>query len=222
MSLGQHDHGDRRKDPSEEALRQLEELRRKDRQEFQQLKQEGNKFTAAQQKTAQAVPQRHSYESPLKAGEAQRSREVTAPKGSTPAAPVRSPSPPRVDARLVLGTGKPAGTYLREHPPAPQGASAGDSALMGAVAEAHQLLANVKGIERIGTGVNKAGEHVVVIVPKHGFSMESLRAVPEKVQGINTVVAIPFDLLPLRRTTAPESGLPSGFVVSKSNPSRYK
>ncbi|MDC0712030.1 hypothetical protein POL68_26415 [Stigmatella sp. ncwal1] len=137
----------------------------------------------------------------------------------SPSAPPAVPStgarpalPPKLDARHLLSTGKPVGTYLKEHPPASAGAPPAHQA---AVQEAQERLANVKGIERIGTGQNQAGQTVLVVVAGRGFTYESLQAVPEKVRDLPTVVSISFPNLSLRRTAAPGAGLPPGSTVNK-------
>ena len=57
----------------------------------------------------------------------------------------------------------------------------------------------VRGILRIGPGHNDKNEPIIVVAITHGFTDVSLEKVPEKVHRFPTLVAIPFDLLPLRR-----------------------
>jgi hypothetical protein len=134
-------------------------------------------------------------------------RPELSPTGSRPVAP------PKMDARHLLSTGKPVGTYLRPHPPASAGSAA--PALRAAVQEAQALLANVKGIEHIGTGENPAGQTVLVVTAGRGFTYDSLLAVPEKVRDLPTVISISFPNLSLRRTAAPGAGLPPASPVNK-------
>ena len=63
----------------------------------------------------------------------------------------------------------------------------------------YRLLFGVRGILRVGAGKNDRAESIVVVVASHGFSDASLASVPEKVHRFSTVIAIPFELLPLRR-----------------------
>lgn len=57
----------------------------------------------------------------------------------------------------------------------------------------------VRGILRIGPGHNDKNEPIIVVATTHGFTDASLGRVPEKVNRFATLVAIPFDLLPLKR-----------------------
>lgn len=68
-----------------------------------------------------------------------------------------------------------------------------------AVEECIRLCFGVRGILRIGPGHNDKNEPIIVVATTHGFSDASLARVPEKVHRFATLIAIPFDLLPLRR-----------------------
>lgn len=57
----------------------------------------------------------------------------------------------------------------------------------------------VRGILRIGPGHNDKNEPIIVVATTHGFTDASLSKVPEKVHRFATLIAIPFDLLPLKR-----------------------
>ncbi len=75
-----------------------------------------------------------------------------------------------------------------------------DPELLAAVEEAGRLLFEVKGIRRIAPGQNDEGAKVVVVmVGDRNFTAESVRQVPERVHRFSTLLAIPYDLLPLRR-----------------------
>jgi len=74
-----------------------------------------------------------------------------------------------------------------------------DPALAEAVEEAIRQLFGVRGILRIGPGRNEANEAVVVVVAAQGFGEASFARVPADVNGFATLVAIPFDILPLRK-----------------------
>ncbi|HVE82473.1 MAG TPA: hypothetical protein VND93_06485 [Myxococcales bacterium] len=74
-----------------------------------------------------------------------------------------------------------------------------DPELAEAVEECIRLLFGVRGIHHIGPGTNDQGETVIVVAAGQGFGEESMRRVPERVGRFKTLVALPFDLLPLRR-----------------------
>lgn len=75
-----------------------------------------------------------------------------------------------------------------------------DPELLEAVEEAIRLLFGVRGIHHIGPGTDDAGETVIVISVGQGFGEESMRRIPAAVRRFKTLVAIPFDLLPLKRS----------------------
>lgn len=68
-----------------------------------------------------------------------------------------------------------------------------------AVEECIRLCFGLRGILRIGPGHNDKNEPIIVVATTHGFSDASLAQVPEKVHRFATLIAIPFDLLPLKR-----------------------
>lgn len=68
-----------------------------------------------------------------------------------------------------------------------------------AVEECIRVCFGLRGILRIGPGHNDKNEKIIVVATTHGFSDASLATVPEKVHGFPTLIAIPFDLLPLKR-----------------------
>ncbi len=74
-----------------------------------------------------------------------------------------------------------------------------DPELAAAVEICIQKCFGVRGILRIGPGKNESQEPIIVVVATHGFGKASLGSVPEKVSRFSTVVAIPFELLPLKR-----------------------
>lgn len=228
-------HGDKR-DTEEQAWRRLEEFRNRGNPEFGQTKQRGasadgaeaggarggasaQHLTAELQKAAQANPQRSIFGTQRKTLETPRAQPALSPPSPPASAPVsapaRSASAP-TSARGLLATGKPMGTYLRELPPVPSGGAAEQTRALAAVEEARRLLSHVEGIERVSLGENKAGQQVVVVVARRGLSLQSMLAVPEKVQGLDTVILLSFDALPLRRNPGTSPGLPA----LKPTPSR--
>lgn len=74
-----------------------------------------------------------------------------------------------------------------------------DPELAAAVEEAIRLLFGVPGIFRIGAGRNEQAEPVVLIHAGRGFTERSMAAVPDRVHRFRTLVAVPYELLPLRR-----------------------
>lgn len=74
-----------------------------------------------------------------------------------------------------------------------------DPELRAAVEECIQRCFGVRGILRIGPGHNDKHEPIIVVATTQGFSDASLAAIPEKVHRFPTLIAIPFDLLPLKR-----------------------
>ncbi len=68
-----------------------------------------------------------------------------------------------------------------------------------AVEECIRQCFGLRGILRIGPGHNDKEEPIIVVATTHGFSDASLAKVPEKVHRFATLIAIPFDLLPLKR-----------------------
>src|SRR5438105_3945074 len=73
-----------------------------------------------------------------------------------------------------------------------------DPELAAAVEECIAKMFGVKGILRIGPGRNQADEPVVVIIVAQGFGEASMRVVPEKAGKFPTLLALPFDVLPLK------------------------
>ena len=120
-------------------------------------------------------------------------------------APTPAPAPPPKGGSLgtviaALNDAQEAGVYFKAHEragDAPENEE--DRELAEAVLEAQRLLAEVRGVERIGPGQNEAADPVVLISVVRGFSQPSLELVPPAVHRFATLLAIPYDLLPLRR-----------------------
>lgn len=74
-----------------------------------------------------------------------------------------------------------------------------DPELADAVEECIRQCFGVRGILRIGPGHNDKNEAIIVVATTNGFSEASLQSVPQKVHRFPTLVAIPFELLPLKR-----------------------
>lgn len=113
-------------------------------------------------------------------------------------APARTERPP--DAFALLREAKERGVLFTEDATREgHTEEQDDPELAAAVEQAITLLFGVRGVLRIGPGRDDKGAPVIVIVTTQGFGEAALAKVPEKVHRFPTLVAIPFDLLPLRR-----------------------
>lgn len=121
---------------------------------------------------------------------------------------LQTPPPPRLsggntgDAMKALHNARENGVFFKEE--GFGGANrpdeeAVDPELEAAIEECIRLLFGVQGILRVGPGVNDANEPVVIVVATRGFSAKSLTVVPQTVHRFKTLLALPFELLPLRR-----------------------
>jgi len=106
-----------------------------------------------------------------------------------------------LDAFALLQLAEPAGVLFKENDsgsafdaPPPE-----DPELAKAVDEMINKLFGVKGILRVGGGRNKDDEPVVVVAVGNGFGEASLKAVPEKAGKFSTLIALPYDILPLKK-----------------------
>lgn len=110
-------------------------------------------------------------------------------------APPPANRPP--DAFQLLHQAQDKGVYFKE-----DGMGSGereDPELAAAVEEAIRLLFGVRGILRVGPGKNMENEPVVVVVATQGFGEAAMKVVPPSVHRFPTLLAIPFDLLPLKK-----------------------
>lgn len=123
-------------------------------------------------------------------------------KASVQPPPLPGEAKPKGTLYEMLENAKEPGVLFEEDD---QGGGAGgegeeeDPELMEAVEECIRLLFGVRGIHHISPGTNDQGEKVVVVAAGPGFNEESMRRVPERVGKFKTLVALPFDLLPLKR-----------------------
>jgi hypothetical protein len=148
---------------------------------------------AAKAQTAQAAQaaQKTLMKAPVVAAAA-----VQAPV-TTPPPPVARPSRPP-DAFSVLHAAQEPGIYFKEdghHGAAEQA----NPELEEAIEEAIRLLFGVRGILRVSGGFNQANEPAIVVVTTQGFGEASLKMVPAKVHKFETILAVPYDMLPLKR-----------------------
>lgn len=74
-----------------------------------------------------------------------------------------------------------------------------DPELAAAIEDVITKLFGKPGILRVGPGHNEQNEAVVVVVATHGFTENSLAAVPERSGRFPTLLALSFELLPLKR-----------------------
>jgi hypothetical protein len=114
------------------------------------------------------------------------------------AAPPRADKP--FDAYAALRQAKERGVLLKEDW-ARDGHSEDqdDPELADAVEDVIAKLFGRAGVLRVGPGRDERDAPVVVVVATHGFSDASLAAVPERSGRFPVMLALSFDLLPLRR-----------------------
>jgi len=112
-----------------------------------------------------------------------------------------APRPPAFgEAMAALHQAQKRGVFFREDSRGSRPDDGGeDPELAAAVEECIRLLFGVPGIHRVGPGMNESGEPVVLVVANRGFTSASLSAVPQRVHRFATLLALPFELLPLRR-----------------------
>lgn len=132
---------------------------------------------------------------PLKAATAVHAAvQVQAPPQAAP--PPRPSRPP--DAFSVLHAAQDPGVYFKEE--GHNGpAETGNPELTAAIEEAIRLLFGVRGILRVSGGFNQAAEPAIIIVVTQGFGEASMKLVPPKVHKFETILAVPYDMLPLKR-----------------------
>jgi hypothetical protein len=145
-------------------------------------------------KPAQVAPPKTGFES-IRAAPQQRDRGGPAP---SQVVPLVGDSPGALSA---MHQAREPGVFFEENShQGGEGRPHGeDPELDAAVEEAIRLLFGVRGIHRISPGANEAKEPVVLIVANRGFTEKSMQAIPPRVRTFPTLVALPYDLLPLRR-----------------------
>lgn len=110
----------------------------------------------------------------------------------------KSGKPP--DAMTLLNQAQPHGTFFKEdYEREGHSEEKDDPELAAAVEETIRLMFGVRGILRVGPGRNQADEPVVVMVVGQGFGEASMKAVPEKVHKFPILLALPYDVLPLKK-----------------------
>jgi hypothetical protein len=104
------------------------------------------------------------------------------------------------DALGLLHNSQPPGIFFKEWDQAGgQGGEAVDPELLEAVEEVRNLLEGTKGIGRVSPGQDEQQQPVVLVVAAKGFGRASLKKVPERARRFYTLIAIPYELLPLKR-----------------------
>ena len=142
---------------------------------------------------AKASPKQEAFQA-AKPGDP---RPGTARTTSAPEVPI-----PTSGVGKLLNDAQPPGTYfkLKQRESGRQGGDeAPDAELAAAVEEAARLLAEVGGVEGVAPGENDAHQPVVVIQAGKGFTQTSLSRIPERVGRFATLLALPYELLPLRK-----------------------
>lgn len=104
------------------------------------------------------------------------------------------------DAMKALHNAQDPGVFFKEHDAGGRpDEETEDPELAAAVEECIRMLFGVRGILRVGPGENDAGEPVVLISAARGFTAQSMTQVPPTVHRFKTLLALPFELLPLKR-----------------------
>jgi len=133
-------------------------------------------------------------------GAPETARPLDGPKGPELQRLPPRPVDPKFTALVALDNAQEPGVFFQED----QGREGHseeqeDPELREAVEECIRLLFGVRGIHHVGPGKNERGEPVIVISASDGFTAESMKVVPERVHRFATLIALPFDLVPLRR-----------------------
>ena len=144
--------------------------------------------------TSQPTRPRHPAADGFELGNATVRQSPPASRG-----PALSGKPSLTSSLHVLNDAKEPGVLFREHGRDGRSEEDEDPELAEAVEEAIRMLFGVPGIHRIGPGQDEAGTPVVLVSVTRGFGESSLRKVPERVHRFRTLVALPYELLPLRR-----------------------
>jgi hypothetical protein len=116
------------------------------------------------------------------------------------AAAAKAASEKPLDAFAVLNQAQDKGVYFKEdeaggaHPE-----DHDDPELAAAVEETIRMLFGVRGILRVSGGRNDANEPVVVVVAGNGVTDQSVAKIPLRVHKFDTLLALSYELLPLRR-----------------------
>ncbi len=124
------------------------------------------------------------------------SKSVAAVQAPQAAAPAKAARPP--DAFAVLHAAQEPGVYFKEegsHGRAEQQ----DPELSAAIEEAIRLLFGVRGILRVSGGFDQEQKPAIIVVATQGFGEASMKLVPPKVHRFETILAVPYDMLPLKR-----------------------
>lgn len=109
------------------------------------------------------------------------------------------PATKPLDPWALLHAAQDPGVFFKERGQGGASTEEEDPELKAAVEECIQICANVRGILRVGPGRNDKDEKIVVVVATRGFGESSLRSVPPTVRNFPVLVALPYELLPLKR-----------------------
>lgn len=152
---------------------------------------ENQQQTAANQKLAEV---RAAVTGTVKAAvPVKQAAPVQATQAAQPGKPAKPP-----DAFQVLHAAQDPGVYFKEdghHGAAEQA----DPELEAAIEEAIRLLFGVRGILRVTGGFNQEKQPAIIVVATQGFGEASMKLVPPKVHKFETILALPYDMLPLKR-----------------------
>lgn len=161
-------------------------------------KRQSDGFERTKDASGQALSHAAETHGPQQAAPITSKNPIAAVAATRPVLAPPSSRPP--DAFALLHQAQDKGVYFKEDDLA-QGAAAEaeDPELAAAVEEAIRLLFGVRGILRVGPGKNMENEPVVVVVATQGFGEAALKTVPQQIHRFPTLLAIPFDLLPLKK-----------------------
>ena len=124
-------------------------------------------------------------------------KATSAAQAASAAPPAPRPSRPP-DAFSVLHAAQEPGVFFKEegHNGA---AEQSDPELSAAIEEAIRLLFGVRGILRVSGGFNQEDQPAIIVVATQGFGEASMKLIPPKVHRFETILAVPYDMLPLKR-----------------------
>jgi hypothetical protein len=97
----------------------------------------------------------------------------------------------------LLASAKERGIYFKPYSEADEAEV--PPAVAKAVEETTRRLSGVRGVTSVLPGRNEKGRPVVLVMANRGFSEAAFERVPEEVNGVPTLLVLPYELLPLRR-----------------------
>jgi hypothetical protein len=108
---------------------------------------------------------------------------------------LQEPTEQKTDLQTILADAKERGIYYRQGEPGtvlPEEVAA-------AVAEAARTLKALPGVESVSAGQSETGAPLILVMANRGFKASGFEQVPSEVNGVSTLVVVPYELLPLRQ-----------------------